>query len=51
MAGYERYYLRVAGRTSPAAGNLEAMFASTFPVPDAMRDEIARQIDIIVGGI
>jgi hypothetical protein len=51
MAGYERYYLRVAGRTPPASGDVAALFASTFPVPDAMRDEIARQIDIIVGGI
>lgn len=51
MAGYERYYLRVAGRTPPATGDVQALFASTFPVPDAMRDEIARQIDIIVGGI
>jgi hypothetical protein len=51
VAGYERYYLRVAGRTPPDTGDVEAMFASTFPVPDAMRDEIARQIDIIVGGI
>ena len=51
LAGYERYYLRVAGRTPPATSDAETLFASTFPVPDAMRDEIARQIDIIVGGI
>ncbi|HZJ00903.1 MAG TPA: hypothetical protein VFD22_09580 [Gemmatimonadaceae bacterium] len=43
-AGYQAYYLRSANR---AGGS----FTSVFSLPDAIRDAIARQIDIVLGGI
>lgn len=49
-AGYMRYYLRTAGVTAPA-GDLSAAFAAAFPIPDAIRDAIARQLDVVLGGI
>ena len=49
VPGYMRYYLQQAGRVPP--GDPRAMFASTFAVPDAVRDAIARQLDVILGGI
>ncbi|MFL5605095.1 MAG: hypothetical protein ACJ8AD_01495 [Gemmatimonadaceae bacterium] len=49
VPGYMRYYLQQAGRVPPA--DPRAMFASTFAVPDAVRDAIARQLDVILGGI
>ena len=42
--GYQAYYLRSANR---AGGS----FTSVFALPDAIRDAIARQIDIVLGGI
>ncbi len=44
--GYTRYYLRSANRTSGSAS-----LASVFPLPDAVRDAISRQIEIVLGGI
>jgi hypothetical protein len=49
-AGYERFYLRSAGLTSPAA-NPASAFAAAFPIPDAIRDAITRQLDVVLGGI
>jgi len=49
VPGYMRFYLQSAGR--PATGEPRAAFASTFAVPDAIRDAIARQIEVILGGI
>ena len=43
-AGYQSYYLRSANR---AGGS----FTSVFALPDAIRDAISRQIDIVLGGI
>lgn len=48
--GYMRYYLRTAGLTPPA-GDPASEFASSFPIPDAIRDAIARQLDVVLGGI
>jgi hypothetical protein len=42
--GYQRYYLKSANRSS-------STFTSVFALPDAMRDAISRQIDIVLGGI
>ena len=42
--GYQSYYLRSANR---AGGS----FTSVFSLPDAIRDAISRQIDIVLGGI
>lgn len=49
VPGYMRYYLQQAGRTPPT--DPRAMFTQTFAVPDAVRDAIARQLEVILGGI
>ena len=49
--GYMRYYLETARRPMPAGSDIARLFASTFPLPDALRDALDRQIDIILGGI
>jgi hypothetical protein len=49
VPGYMRYYLQQAGRTPPPEPH--AMFVQAFAVPDAVRDAIARQLDVILGGI
>jgi hypothetical protein len=47
--GYARYYLRSAN--APASGDLATALAATFPLPDGLRDAIARQLDVVLGGI
>jgi hypothetical protein len=49
VPGYMRYYLQSAGRPAPAEPR--ASFASTFAVPDPVNEAIARQIEVILGGI
>lgn len=49
-AGYMRYYLRQAGQSAPA-GDPSAAFATAFPIPDAIRDAIEKQLEIVLGGI
>lgn len=49
VPGYMRYYLKEVGRTPPTEPR--AMFLTTFAVPDAVRDAIGRQLDVILGGI
>jgi hypothetical protein len=49
VQGYIRYYLTQAGLAS--SGDLNARFASAFPLPDAIRDAIDRQLDVVLGGI
>ena len=49
VPGYMRFYLQTAGRTPP--NDPRAMFMSVFAVPDAVRDAIARQFEVILGGI
>ena len=49
VPGYMRYYLQAAGR--PAPTDPRAAFATAFAVPDAVSDAIARQIEVILGGI
>jgi hypothetical protein len=48
--GYLRYYLKLA-RVTPGAGDIAARFDATFPIPDAIRDALRRQIDLVLGGI
>ncbi|HKO16959.1 MAG TPA: hypothetical protein VJU87_12020 [Gemmatimonadaceae bacterium] len=50
LQGYMRYYLRSAGLSVPT-GDASAVFASTFTLPDAIRDAISRQLDVVLGGI
>lgn len=47
--GYARYYLNVAA--APATGDLGAALASAFPLPEAIREAINRQLAVILGGI
>lgn len=47
--GYARYYLRSANRS--VGSNAGASLAASFPLPDAIRDAISRQIDVVLGGI
>jgi hypothetical protein len=44
-----RYYLQSAGRSAPSEPR--AAFTSAFAVPDAINDAIARQLEVILGGI
>lgn len=48
--GYARYYLAAANVPFPG-GDATAALAAAFPVPDAIRDAIRRQIDVVLGGI
>jgi hypothetical protein len=49
LPGYTRYYLSQAGLST--AGDINARLAATFPLPDAIRQAIERQLDVILGGI
>jgi hypothetical protein len=49
-AGYKRYYLRAAGMTVPT-GDPTPAFVAAFPIPDAIRDAITRQLEVVLGGI
>lgn len=49
VPGYMRYYLQSAGR--PAPTDPRAAFAAAFVVPSPVLDAIARQMDVILGGI
>ncbi len=48
-AGYARYYVAVAG--GRATTDAAAALATTFPLPATLADALARQIDIVLGGI
>lgn len=48
--GYARYYLQEA-RVRFTSGDAMAALAAAFPLPDAIRDGIQRQIEAILGGI
>jgi len=49
LDGYMRYYLRAVNR--PVGGNVQTTFASTFSIPDTIRDALTRQLDVVLGGI
>ena len=49
VPGYMRYYLQSAGRAAPTEPR--AAFTAAFVVPDAINDAIARQLEVILGGI
>lgn len=54
LTPYMRYYLSQAGATSDASlpsGALAAAFAKRFELPDAIRDGLVKQIEIVLGGI
>lgn len=49
LPGYMRFYLQQSGRAAPT--DPRAAFIAAFAIPDAMRDAISRQIDLVLGGI
>lgn len=49
VPGYMRYYVQQAGRTPPS--DARAMFLQAYALPDAVRDAITRQLEVILGGI
>lgn len=49
VTGYTRYYLSQASQST--SGDISARLAATFPLPDAMRQAIERQLDVVLGGI
>lgn len=53
VEGYMRHYLRAAGVAVPPSGGaaLEQAFARAFPLPPAIASAIARQLDVVLGGI
>jgi hypothetical protein len=51
VEGYQRYYLRAANRPLAAGASTATEFNRVFPIPDAIRDAIGRQLDVVLGGI
>jgi hypothetical protein len=49
LEGYMRYYIGVTGQT--VTGDLRAAFERVFPLPEAIARGLAREMDIIYGGI
>lgn len=47
---YMRFYLRSAGLAVPSGDPTNA-FTAAFALPDVLRDAIARQLDVVMGGI
>ncbi len=47
--GYARYYLRAANRS--IGTNPQTTLASVYPLPEAIRTALARQLDVVLGGI
>ncbi len=50
LPGYMRFYLQTTGRATPPT-DARTLFASTFAVPQPIIDAMARQLDVILGGI
>jgi hypothetical protein len=49
LPGYMRYYLQQAGRQAPT--DPRSAFATAFAVPESVLSAIARQLEVILGGI
>jgi hypothetical protein len=49
LAGYARYYLQLAKR--PVGADPMTSLAAAFPLPDAIRDALSRQLSVVLGGI
>jgi hypothetical protein len=49
LAGYATYYLQAAKR--PVGADPMTSLAAAFPLPDVIRDALARQLDVVIGGI
>lgn len=49
--GYQRYYLTQVGVPVPTTADVAALFERTFPLPAALRAALAKQLDLVLGGI
>ena len=49
--GYMRHYLRAARSSAGMSGDPRAAFGAAFPLPDLIVNAIARQLDVVLGGI
>lgn len=49
VPGYMRYYLQQVGRTAP--NDPRTAFASAFSLPESVREALARQLEVVLGGI
>jgi hypothetical protein len=49
VPGYIRYYLSQAGQAT--TGDINARFATTFSLPQAIVDAVERQLEVVLGGI
>jgi hypothetical protein len=49
LPGYARYYLGLAKR--PVGADPMTALAAGFPLPDAIRDALGRQLNVVLGGI
>jgi hypothetical protein len=49
VPGYMRFYLQAAGRTAPT--DPRSAFTTVFSEPEAVTSAIARQLEVILGGI
>ena len=49
VAGYTRYYLSQGGFST--SGDINARLASSYPLPDIIREAIDRQLNVVLGGI
>ena len=49
LPGYMRFYLQSVGRSAPT--DPRAAFSAAFVIPDAVRDAMSRQFDLVLGGI
>ena len=47
--GYIRYYLALANEST--SGDIRSRFTSVFPLPDAIRGAIDRQLEVVLGGL
>lgn len=50
VAGYQRFYLGISG-VGAGPGDPAVSFSQRFSLPESVRAAVARQIDIILGGI
>ena len=49
VPGYMRYYLQAAGRAAPT--DPRTAFTAAFAIPNALRDALVRQFEVVLGGI
>ncbi len=49
VPGYMRYYLQAAGRTAPT--DARAAFTTAFSLPAGVAEALARQFEVVLGGI